>query len=449
MSSPEDRQVLIDELVQKYRKQLQEQLSEEAKTLDQIEEVAGRIGRRVSQDVQQHLAQKRAKSARQKRQDCPCGAQARYKGRQPRSIVTLHGVLRLHRAVYHCPTCQHSFAPADARLSLDAGSTTPCVRHDAAYLAALVPFAQAATTLALLSKVSLSAATIERIACAVGASLQKQQQEQVQAHHQDRLPQPDLKARRRLYIGMDGVFVPLRDAWKHDGSQGGLHCRFGECKVGVLYEPHQDPSGKDTKVAARAYTATLAPAEAFGPLLGTLAHQQGHHRCRDLVVLADGAPWIRQIAAKQFTGAVQIVDFFHASQHLALLAEARFGSDTEEAKAWLHARQDDLKNERLESVLTEILAWRARGEGKRQLRRTTYLYFVNNAHRMRYKTFLEKGYHIGSGVIEAGCKHLVTQRMKQAGMHWRQESAEAILTLRAAQLSTHPPDLRPHCALPV
>ena len=100
-------------------------------------------------------------------------------------------------------------------------------------------------------------------------------------------------------------------------------------------------------------------------------------------------------------------------------------------------------------MLTEILAWRARGEGKRQLRRTTYLYFVNNAHRMRYKTFLEKGYHIGSGVIEAGCKHLVTQRMKQAGMHWRQESAEAILTLRAAQLSTHPPDLRPHCALPV
>ena len=74
-------------------------------------------------------------------------------------------------------------------------------------------------------------------------------------------------------------------------------------------------------------------------------------------------------------------------------------------------------------------------------------YFVNNAERMRYETFLAKGYHIGSGVVEATCKHVVAQRLDQAGMHWRQESAEAIVALRAAQLSTEQINLKPYCAM--
>jgi hypothetical protein len=171
-------------------------------------------------------------------------------------------------------------------------------------------------------------------------------------------------------------------------------------------------------------------------------------RCQDVVVLADGAPWIWQIAGKQFTGATQIVDFFHACQHLAALAEARFGKASTEGQQWQKARQEDLRNNRLKNVLLEIRAWQPRSQTKRQLRHRTYLYFHHNAERMQYQTFLEKGYHIGSGVVEASCKQIVTQRMKLAGMHWRQESAEAIVALRAAQLSTQPRDLKPFCAMP-
>src|SRR5262249_51464091 len=126
---------------------------------------------------------------------------------------------------------------------------------------------------------------------------------------------------------------------------------------------------------------------------------------------------------------------------------ARFGPETAESKAWQTARAQELKSSRLDLVLSQILSWKPKTAEFRTLRRQEYHYFFSNAERMRYKTFLEKGYHIGSGVVEATCKHIVASRLDQAGMHWREPSAEAILTLRAALRSSQPPDLRAHCAI--
>lgn len=447
MSTKPEREALIEELVRQYRQQLDKQLPAADQTLDPIEDIAGQLGRNVSEDIQKRLTQKQTKSAPVKRQECACGKQARYKGKQPRQLVTLHGVLVVRRPVYYCAACQKNVIPTDAVLGLDAGSCTTQVRAQCAYLCALLPFALAATALQRLAKVSLSADTLERIAVGVGSALGREQQKDVETHHNDCLPEPAGRARRRLYIGLEGVFVPLREGCKKDGTAGELTCRYGACKVGVVYEATQDKNGKDRQVLARAYVATLENAEAFGPLLGTLAPQQGQHRCRDLVVLADGAVWIGQIAAKQFTGATQIVDFFHACQHLRAMADARFGAESVEGHAWQQARRADLLADRVESVLLEMKAWQPRSEAKRKLRQTEYNYFYTNAARMRYKTFAQKGYHIGSGVVEASCKQIATQRMKLAGMHWRQETAEAILTLRAAQLSTQPPDLKAFCGM--
>ena len=446
MPAKRDRDAVIDALVEQYRKQLEATLPDAEQTLDQIEEIAGKLGNTVSREVQEQLTET-PKTPVAPKTECRCGQKARYKGRQSRTIVTLHGVLVIRREVYHCGACQRSFAPQDSRLQLDAGQTTLAVRQQAAYLAALLPFAQAATTLEMLTPISLSAASVERLACAVGHALRTAQHKQVQAHQADRLPEPLTKQVKRLYIGLDGVFVPLREAYKRDKSAGELTCRYGECKIGVVYEALPDKTGRDSQVSARAYTATLENAEAFGPQLATLAHQQGHHQTQDVVVLADGAGWIWQIAGKQFTRATQIVDFYHASQHLAQVAEARFGQNTPEGKAWLSARQADLLEDKVETVLAHLRSWQPSNKSKKELRRTTYNYFASNAGRMRYKTFRDKGYYIGSGVVEAGCKQVVTQRMKLAGMHWRQETAEAILTLRANQLSSQPIDLRPFCAM--
>ena len=446
-STPE-RDALIAELVEKMREQLEQTLPDDAATFDQIEDAAGKIGRALSQDVQRRLVQQRSGQPRPPKQDCACGASARYKGQQARTLVTAHGAFTYKRACYHCAACKRLLAPLDAALHLDRGSTTTQVRLWVALLAGQLPFAQAATTLQMLTQVALSAASVERLSVTIGTALRASEQRQAQQHQADTLPKPTNKRCKRLYVGMDGVFVPLRDAFKHDKSLGELSCRYGECKSGVVYEAYQDKAGKDSRVRTHAYIATLDKVDAFGPLLGTLAHQHGHHTAKEVVVIGDGAPWIWQLAAKQFTGAVQIVDFFHASEHLAKVAEVRFGKETQEGRAWLLARQEELRSDQLSKVLADLQAWRPTSAPKKQLRHATYLYFYNNAVRMRYKTFLEAGYHIGSGVVEATCKQVVAQRLDQAGMHWRQESAEAIVALRAAQLSTCPPDLRPYCIMP-
>jgi Uncharacterised protein family (UPF0236) len=446
-STPQ-RDALIAELLEKMRQQLEQTLPDDAATFDQIEEAAGQIGRALSQDVQRRLVQQRSRQARPPQQDCTCGAQARFKGKQTRTLVTAHGPLTYKRACYYCAVCKHTLSPLDTALHLDSGSTTTQVRLWVALLAGQLPFAQAATTLQMLTQVPLSAASVERLSVTIGTALRSGEQQQAQQHQANTLPEPTNKRPKRLYVGMDGVFVPLREAYKHDKSLGDLTCRYGECKSGVVYEAYQDKTGKDSRVRTHAYIATLDKVDAFGPLLGTLAHRHGHHTAKEVVVMGDGAPWIWQIAAKQFTGAVQIVDFFHASEHLAKVAEARFGKDTQEGHTWLHTRQEELKSDQLCKVLADLQAWQPTSGDKKQLRQSTYLYFYSNAHRMRYKTFLEAGYHIGSGVLEATCKHVVAQRLDQAGMHWRQESAEAIVALRAAHLSTCPTDLRPYCAMP-
>jgi hypothetical protein len=307
-------------------------------------------------------------------------------------------------------------------------------------------FAQAQATLALLTGVAVGESTLERGAVSAGTALRQAQREQAQQHQQGRLPQPAHKP-QRLYLSFDGMMTPLRDLWKRDGSHGALICRFGECKMATVYEARPGPQG-DEGVVRRTYLATMGDVQAFTPLAGALAHQCGHHWARELVVLADGAAWIWLMAAGQFPTAIQILDFFHASQHLWKVAHACCPDDPAAAKEWVSARQAELKADQLDPVLAAIAAWEPRNEEVAKLQATEHQFFVQNRERLRYGTFLAQGYQIGSGVMEAACKQVVGSRLDQAGMHWSQATAEAIVTLRAALLSTHPPDLRPYLAMP-
>jgi hypothetical protein len=241
--------------------------------------------------------------------------------------------------------------------------------------------------------------------------------------------------------------TPLRAPWKKDASLGSLTCRYGECKTGVVYQTHCDATGQDTRIKTRAYIATLSGLEPFALLLGRLAHECGHHAAKEVIVLGDGAPWLGFVLARQFPGAIQIGDYYHAWEHLASVAEAMYGKGTDLWHPWQKARQAELKQNRVQAVLQAIAAWKPKSAEHSKLQRTPFRYFRHNALRMRYKTFLKAGYHIGRGVVEAGCKHVIAQRLDQVGMHWKPENAAAILTLRAAQVSAYPPNLRPYLAM--
>lgn len=446
MAEKTDRDALIESVLTDLRRQLEAELPPDTATLDEIEAAVTRIGGRLRRDLQTHIVQRRSRGPRDNRCACPtCGQSARYHALGTRLITTAHGELRFCRPYYHCPSCRTGFAPLDDALGLDAGSTTPQVREWIAHVAAHLPFAPTGALLARLTGVQVGESTVERVTVAVGSAL-GQAQRQAATPEPRRLPPPPRHKPQRLYLSMDGIMAPLRAPWKRDGSRGALTCRWGECKTAVLYEARPGEKG-DAGVARRAYLATLGDVDTFRPLISTAARQCGYAYAKEKIVLADGAAWIWRLVASQFPEAVEIVDFFHASEHLWTVARAGFGPDPEALHTWVRARQDDLLHDRVAAVLQAIAAWEPRTQADCDLQATEYGYFQQNQHRMQYGRFRAKGYHISSGVMEAGCKHVVASRLDQAGMHWRQETAEAVVTLRAALLSTEPPDLRPYLVM--
>jgi hypothetical protein len=441
---PTERERLIEEMVQRYRQTLERQLQREPQTLDEIEQVVEDVSVEMERELEQRILEQ-VEAPPVNQASCPqCRTPARYRATHPRVLLTRHGERVVHRRYFYCPRCAQGFSPLDTRLGLDAGATTQAVRLAVVQLAAHVPFATATHLLAQLFGVTLGASTVERIAVAVGTALQTDQHAAAQQHQHGLGPSVARKP-ERLYVSVDGIFAPLRDPWKKDGSGGALHCRWGECKTAVVYAARPTPAG-DQGVLWREYTATFAAVEQFGPLVATLAHRCGHHFARELIFLADGQAYNWSLAAAHFPTALQSVDFMHAVQHLYSLAHALFGEGTSPVAPWVEARKSELCADRVADVLTAIADLPARTAAQAEAQRREWGYFRTNAERMRYGTFRKRGYQIASGVMEATCKHVVHQRLDQAGMHWRPETAEAVVALRAALLSSQSRDLRPYCA---
>jgi hypothetical protein len=436
----------VDAALAELREQMLRELSDGTAThgtLDQIEDAVARLGDEFRRRLQEQIIGERTRTPRENALPCPCGERARYHWTRERVLITRHGELRLARPYYHCPACHHGFTPLDGALGLDGEALTTQLRCWLADLGARLPFPEATQVLADLTGIAVSGSTTARTAVAVGTAVQQAQAQMARQWVQGHRP-PVQRKPKRLYLSADGKLVPLREVWKRDGSLGPLVCRWGECKSAVVYETQTDAAGQE-EVVHRRYLTSLGDCHQFGPQLAVAAHQSGVAFAREVVFLADGAAWLWQIAAAQFPQAVQILDFYHASQHLYTVAHAQFGEGTAAAKAWVQARQAELLADQVEAVLGAIAAWKPKSRAGKQLRRREFRYFRHNTERLRYGSFRKQGYQIGSGVMEATCKHVVGQRLDQAGMHWRPAAAEAIVALRAALLSTNPPNLRPYC----
>jgi hypothetical protein len=148
-------------------------------------------------------------------------------------------------------------------------------------------------------------------------------------------------------------------------------------------------------------------------------------------VLGDGAPWIWNIAEERLPGAVQIVDLYHAKQHLSDVAKAIYGAGSDLARQWAAQRHDELDDGKLESLLGAL---RLHADANDEARKCLD-YITRNQHRMRYPEFRARGLCVSSGVVEAGCKVTIGTRLKRAGMHWTLRGANAIIALRCAKLS--------------
>jgi hypothetical protein len=184
------------------------------------------------------------------------------------------------------------------------------------------------------------------------------------------------------------------------------------------------------------YTGAVETAEEFGRRLYQEAGKRGWSRAQKKVVMGDGAEWIGNLVAEHFPGAMQIVDLYHARQHLWDLARRLYANDEGKRKAWIKLHQKRLLDRgKIEKLVGALRALKSRNSEVTEKIHIEADYFERNAERMRYPRFRRQHLFVGSGVIEAGCKTVVASRLKRSGMFWTVRGANAILALRCAYLN--------------
>jgi len=370
---------------------------------------------------------------------CHCGHPARYHQMRPKQLLTVLGRREIERAYYRCSHCHQGQSPRDKELDVEGTQCSPGVRRMMAVVGSEASFDTGREQLELLAGLQVTAKAVERHAEAIGTDVAAQEQAEIRRAKQLELPAVCAPAVPILYIEMDGTGVPVVAA-ETEGRVGkveGQPAHTREVKLGCVFtQTTTDAQGHPVRDEdSTTYTAAIESAEEFGVRLYTEAWRCGWNRANKKVVLGDGAVWIWNLTDQHFPGAIQIVDLYHARQHLWELSAKLFPNDEGGRKRWTARGLDRLnlgKIEALVKILRELhpanpeLAKTVSNEGD---------YFEHNAQRMRYPAFRAQGLFVGSGVVEAGCKSVVATRLKRSGMFWTVCGANTIIALRCCRLS--------------
>ncbi len=399
-----------------------------------------------------------------------CGHEQHLVGYRPRQLLTVLGKVELKRAYYQCQVeagtqqeqeqqCSHGSAPADELWGVHGQRTTPGVQMFISYLGARLTLEEAAETFARLLPLGMSARQALNLMEPVGKALAAQEDEvvnelfeqAVQKHSsaQDQAERLTPKTLERLYIELDGILARLRrgSVPLEEQEQKRKGDVYREIKVGAVFRAERGRERSDLapevwvdtpQAGSMRYVARRTAKGDFGPLLYCLARQGGLKEAKQVVVLGDGAPWIWKLVSEQFPGAVQIVDLYHAQQHVWEVAHAVFGVGSQQASHWAELACTQLVHGQIEELVTAIAALPTISPGPNESRSVPEKavdYFTINAERMRYPSFRAQGMHVGSGIAEAACKTVVSTRAKRAGMRWTPDGLDAVLALRTSVLN--------------
>lgn len=373
------------------------------------------------------------------RVDCGCGQTARYHDTRPKQLLTVLGPLEIERAYYHCAHCRQGHSPRDRELDVEGTQCSPGVRRMLAVVGSESSFEQGRGQLELLAGLDVTTKAVERHAESIGAAIAAREQAAMQRAKQLELPAVRAPAVPLIYIEMDGTGVPVVAAERagRAGKIAGQPARTREVKLGCVFtQTRVDEQGRPVRdEASTSYVAAIETAEDFGLRLYSEAWNRGWSRADKKVVLGDGAVWIWNLADQHFANAIQIVDLYHARQHLWELAAQLFGGDLRGRKRWAKRLERKLDQGKVEAVVKTLREFPPPDAELAHLLHNEAEYFKRNAERMRYPQFRAQGLFIGSGVVEAGCKTVVGARLKQSGMFWTVRGANAILALRCNRLS--------------
>jgi hypothetical protein len=372
----------------------------------------------------------------------PCGQghEAVFAGYRDKSFDTALGLVTLSRAWYHCAKCERGLAPRDDGLGIAGTSMSPglAAMNDIAAVAG--PFAGAAHLLEELAGIRLTAKRVERAAEASGAGVAARGRERAALIASRKLvPMPPAPLPDKLYAVIDGTGVPMtsRETAGREGKGEDGRARTREVKLAVFFTQDKlDKNGYPVRDrASTSVIATFEPAATFGSLVKAEGIRRGAGHVRQLTIIGDGAAWIWGIATDKFPEATQVVDLYHAREHLYSLTRSLEFMLLNRRDEWLAARLGDLDYGDIDAIEAAVRTYPLEGVKKDEAEKELG-YFLNNAPRMRYHWFRSRGLFVGSGVVEASCKSVIGQRLKQAGMHWTVRGADAIIALRCQEASS-------------
>jgi hypothetical protein len=369
---------------------------------------------------------------------CACGYQARYRELRSKPVLTAVGNVQVSRPYYLCPRCHAGQFPADIELDIDNTSFSPGVRRMQALVGQDAPFDHGRQQIKLLADLEVTTKNVERTAEAIGEDIAVGERRELQRAKQLDLPMVVGKPVPVLYVQIDATGVPVVKK-ETVGRQGkdGHPARHRDAKLGSVFtQTTWDQEGyaiRDPDTTT--YVCAIETAEEFGKRIYLEAWKRGWSRAAIRVVIGDGAEWIWNLVDLHFPGAIQIVDLYHARQHLWDLARQLYLNQDAEQRRWMMIHQDMLDKGDIENLVPAIRSIDSSSPELAEAIRTTANYFETHAKRMRYAEFRRQHLFVGSGVIEAGCKTVIGSRCKQSGMFWTVRAANAILALRCCHLN--------------
>jgi hypothetical protein len=369
----------------------------------------------------------------------PCEKEHNYEFVEYRDkeLLTVLGPVAVKRAYYYDQGCQSGWCPKDHTLDIEGTSYSSGVRRMMSKVGAYRSFGLGHEDLIELAGILVSAKEVERISEMVGHQAEAFQAAECPVSLSGQVV--SIKPVPRLYVCMDGTGVPVvkKETVGRQGKGKDGQAKTREVKLGCVFtQTGFDQKGRPVRdEASTSYTGAIEVAETFGQRIYQEAIRRGMDRAGEICVLGDGAAWIWNIADEHFYGATQIVDLYHAREHYWNVAKACFGQNSDRLQQWTEDRRRELDEGRVEEVIGAIhkclcLPGNDKAVGEREIG-----YFAKNKERMRYADFRKRGLFVGSGVLEAGCRTVIGQRLKQSGMHWTVRGANSIIALRCCIMS--------------
>jgi hypothetical protein len=303
------------------------------------------------------------------RRSCGCGGSQRFEGYRCRRLMTVLGEVRYERAYYRCGECGGRHYAGDEALGISETGFTVPAQEMVSLVCSELPFESAWRLLQRMTAVSVSLSHVQRLSESHGRRLEEQWSEEREALFAGqlwRLPEgtPD-----RLYVALDGTQTRLVDDWH-------------ETKVGAVYEVEPDEEGRDQAVRTTYVSGVQERPECFGRRLYQEAQRRGVESAQEVVVVADGAPWIWNLAAEHFPQRVEILDFYHAAQRLHEVGDAVYGEGSAAGRRWAEANKGRLLEGEVQGVFRSLRGLRPEGGEGREAVRLALHYLQTNRQRI-------------------------------------------------------------------